>query len=314
MMGKKILLARRPDLARTLEKHGLLPLGKPESRYCGCAKKWAAENIAPYDTSEAQALAARLPEGWEEIGEEEFNALIQKVNDKTASLKKIKKNIPDRRGSALLKNLTKVALLGISVTFSTLIEQGITTLPEKNEGEKERANRFSFELILQLINSSGLLDSLFKEISRTTVTTEKYQKLLAEILKLLSLIMAIITASKGRQEVLNTLTGNFKAELLQGFNHAERFVNERLLEGKLTGGHAEGAALFLQQARIALEKEDHEGLNAIVNDGLGLLDVEPDAVFDELKILHELAGKLYVALTSGLRAEITPQTTMSQAM
>ena len=78
-MAKTVILAKRPDLVIKLEKYGIELPKKEGGEFQGIAKKWAKEKKPPYDKAVYQALAERLPTGWEEISHEEMDELIIKM-------------------------------------------------------------------------------------------------------------------------------------------------------------------------------------------------------------------------------------------
>lgn len=309
-----ILLAKRPDLVLKLEKYHLLPPCKLGGKYEGCAKKWARERTPPYHTPETQALAERLPVGWEELSEEELNELMKKLEEKIRRTKKGKLDLPDRSGQMMVKNMAKTAFLGISTMAALIAETGLGVLPEREEGEKKQAVQLSFELLLHLVNSSHILHTFFKEVARTAYTTEKNQQLIADLLEWVCLLIVLLSGAKGKEEKLKTLMASFKETLQKGVKQAECFVSEQLSNGTLVGEKIERTALYLQQARIALEKEDFEGFYEALKEALLLVDTSPDLLIKEMKEIEYFADKLKIAFTTGMDAETAKITAISQVM
>lgn len=313
-MTKHVILAKRPDLVLKLEKYGLLPPCKSGGKYEGCAKKWAEESIPPYDTPEAQALAERLPTGWEELTEKEFNALLKQLEKAIVGKKKEKLDTPNRGSERLLRSMTKIAFIGITSVASMIETSGLGILPDEDEVDKKRAIQLSFELILHLINGTELLKIVFREIAATMNTTTENQEMIAEILKLVAVLLAILAAAKGDQERLKALTRSFEATISAGVDKIENFVSESLVKEQISGEKAEEISLLLQQAKIALEKDEFEGFYEAFKDALGVIDLTPEIIISDFEDIQTFAEKLHAAMTSGNRDETATIATVSQAM
>lgn len=313
-MGKTIILAKRPDLVLKLEKYGLVPEGKKGGIFEGCAKKWAKERTPPYDNPEYQAMAARLPTGWEELTHEEMKELLKKLQQVIEQKKKEKLDIPNRGSEKMLKSLAQIAFLGISTAATLLIENGIGILPDKDEKEKKLAKEFSFELVLHLIIGTGFLQRIFRNIAETTNTDRKNQEHIAQVLTMTAIFMAILAASDGNEDRLKRLVISFRKTFDKGIADIETFVSDKLANAGLTGDKAERAALYLQQARMALEKEDFEGFYEAFTGALAIANVAPGHFIDDMKRISVYAKNLQKTIHASLNDASNQVTAMSQSM
>lgn len=313
-MTKHVILAKRPDLVLKLEKYGLLPPCKSGGQYEGCAKKWADEGIPPYDKPETQALAERLPTGWEELTEKDFNTLLKQLETAIEKKKKERLHKPNQGSQHLLRSMTKIAFIGITSVASMIETSGLGILPDDDEVDKKRAMQLSFELILHLINGTELLKIVFREIAATMNTTSENQEMIAEILKLIAILLAILAAAKGDQERLKALTRSFGVNIGTGIDKVENFVSESLVKEQISGEKAEEISLLLQQAKIALAKDEFEGFYEAFKDALGVVDLTTEIVISDFEDIQTFAEKLHTAMTSGNRDETATIATVSQAM
>lgn len=313
-MDKTVILAKRPDLVLTLEKYDLIPQGKKGGIYEGCAKKWAEEGTPPYDNPEYQALAERLPIGWEELTHEEMDELLAKLQETITEKKNAKLDTPNKGSEKMLKNLTQVAFLGISTVASLLVENGVGIFPDKNEKEKKIAQEFSFELVLHLINGTDFLTRIFRTIAETTDTSKENQEFIAEILKMVAFFLAIVAASNGNEDKLKQLFMSFKPTFSKGINQTEEFVSEKLIEEAISGEKAERIALYLQQARIALDREEFDGFYEAFTGALGAINLTPDHFIDDVKEIRIFAKKLHRMINASIDDETNQITAISQAM
>jgi hypothetical protein len=313
-MGKTIILAKRPDLVLKLEKYNLIPQGKKGGIYEGSAKRWAKEGTPPYDKAEYRALAERLPTGWEELTREEMNELLAKLQDAIGKKKKAKLDLPNKGSEKMLKTMAEVAFLGISTAATLLVETGIGILPDRSEKEKSIAKEFSFDLVLHLINGTDFLTKVFRTLAATMNTSSENQELIAEILKVTAFFLAIAAASNGNEDKMKKLVQSFRPVLLNGVATLEQFASKRLNEEAIRGDKAEKSAMRLQQARIALEREDFDGFYEAFTGALGMLNITPDDFLDDVKEIYIFGKKLRQLIVAGLNDESNQITQMSQAM
>lgn len=313
-MEKTVILALRPDIVLKLEKYGVLPPCKSGGAYFGCAKKWTKEKKAPYDDPKYQAMAERLPEGWEELTKEEMNQLLDKLKKAVEEKRKEKLSVPDRGGEKLFKKVVKIALIGMATAAALVEDEGLGLLPDNDEVEKKRAQQFSVELILQLLNRSNLIYDLFREGAKLIKTDTRQQEILADLLKTASIISVIFVVAGENEDRRNNLLLNFKNEIQEGLDKSERFVNEALIDEILESDKAKSMALYLQQARIAMRQQDFEGLHQTFESILRIIDLTHAKLTEDLKQLHKLAGQLRKAFTTGMNDETNKLTAISQIM
>ena len=126
--------------------------------------------------------------------------------------------------------------------------------------------------------------------------------------------IGISSVWKGNEDRLQALLMNFKQTISEGIEKTEHFVSECLAEETISGEKAEGIALYLQQASIALGKEDFDGFYEAYTGALGLLKISSDQLTGDLKKIHELANMLQKAFTTRMNDETNKITAMARAM
>ncbi len=313
-MSKTVILAKRPDLVLKLEKYGLLPPCKQGGGYVGCAKKWARKRKPPYDQPVYQTMAERLPSGWEELTIEEMNQLLGELRNTINQRKKAAKETPNKGAHLMLKQLIQLAYIGITTAAVLITDLGLGILPEKNKADKKEAKKFAFELVIHLVNGTGLLTTVFQNIARTTNTHEKNQMLIADILTLIAILMALLAASEGDKDRLQVLIMSCKETLLDGIDKIESFVSEGLAKQDIKGDKGERIALSLQQAQIALNKEDFDGFYEAYREILSVLEITPDLLISDLQEIQQFAEQLQQAFTTGMDDETNTMTAIAQAL
>ncbi|MGA8164350.1 MAG: hypothetical protein WB791_04905 [Waddliaceae bacterium] len=313
-MAKTVILAKRPDVVLKLEKYGLLPPCKTGGRFEGCAKEWAKKKHPPYDQPVYQAMAERLPTGWEELTIEEVDRLLERLSKTINMKKKAARDLPNKGVHLMLKQLIRLAFIGIATASSLIADLGLGLLPDKNEGGKRQSTLFTCELVVQLINGSGLLTTIFQNIARVANTDEKNQMLIADILTVIAALLALLAASKGNPDRLEVLLMSCQEEIREGIDKIESFLNEGLATHDIEGDRGERIALSLQQAQIALKKEDADGFYEAYRQILSIMEITPDLLAGDLKEMDRLGKQLRRAFTVGLDDETNRMTAIAQAL
>lgn len=313
-MGYTVLLAARPDLVLKLEKYGVILPCKRGGAYEGCAKKWAKERVSPYDNPEYQALAERLPVGWEELTLEDMEQLLLKLQEAIAAKRNEKLDAFDRGGEQMFRKVVKIALLGVGVAAALVEEGGFGNLPEIDEGDKKRARKFSVELALSFLKGSNLFYNLFREGAKLVKTDVQQQENIASILKGAAMVSVIFSVAAGNEDWRNELLLGNKDVVQDGLNKAERLANEAWIDEAVSSDIAKGTILYLQQAKIAMEKQDFDGLQMALEGMLGLHHITHDQLARDLKEVKKLAGQLRRAFTTGMKDETNQLTAISKVM
>jgi len=136
-MAKRVLLAERPDLVLKLEKYGVHLPRKAGGVYEGCAKQWSKERKPPYDRAQYQALAERLPVGWEELTTEEMDQLLERLRTAISEKQKEKLYTAAKSEEEFFKKVVTIALLALTVGIALVKEEGFGGIAEIEESEKK---------------------------------------------------------------------------------------------------------------------------------------------------------------------------------
>ena len=212
----------------------------------------------------------------------------------------------------MLKNTTKIALLGIAIAANIVIKNGLGQMKKLETYEKRLNHQFSFEMICKLLEGSKLFELFFSALADITDTSEVEKKDIANILSLTAHIAVILAAADGKNERLEELYLALKPTILTEMREAKRFLDEKI-RGQATGLAAD-THLYLQQAIIALEKEDFDGFKEALTGILGLLGISTEAFLKLLTSLDKVSDSIHYALTAGMEDLTKKVTTISQVM
>lgn len=313
-MNKKIILAKAPELVLKLEKYGLLPELKKQGSCLGCAKKWAKEKIPPYDDPEFQALAERLPIGWEELTENEMQQLLFALNQKIEEKKKAELDIPNKGCEKILGNLTHLFFLALSTLTTIFLEKGVGILPGGDEQEEQKAKELSFELMLHFLGGTKFLKRFFRSVAEMTNTSRENQELIGDVLTAIALLIVIETASKGDENKRNSYFLNFRHFFNKEIEKIEKFISEKIMEGSISGDSAEKGAFSLKQLHMAVEKGDYAGFQEALSNILSSISVPIEPFLRDIKEIQKFANSMQNMIQTLKEDQSNQKTVVSQAM
>ncbi len=245
-----------------------------------------------------------------EYSDAELNQLLEQVDHMIAQKKRGRLDVANQGNKRLFGDIVQIIFLGITGAASLLAEKGIGSLPAKQENEKRIGKEFTFDLVLHTIVASNLLTILFDEITKTTDTNEKNQRIIAETLKLTALLMIIQVAAKGNEDRMASLFEDFNDKISSSLEKIGDFLNEEIVTGNVPKGTSEELSLKMQQAKLALQKREFNQFINACKGALGLLDITPDVLDKNLKEIEKFAHILCEAIS--IKEESA--TTMAQAM
>lgn len=184
-------------------------------------------------------------------------------------------------------------LLGMTSGASTLAalisEFGAGRFPSEGDGEEAEGHVFTFQLLLQLLAKSGLLNLVCKILTETTGANEKAQEMMTSIMELTTLLLMALSGTKGQPKEAGILLEGIKTHLGEHIDKIEKFVLSLILEGIENSATAKGLNVALKQAKIALETENFEALVGSCGNALDLLGTTPDLLLKDLRELKEFA-------------------------
>lgn len=213
----------------------------------------------------------------------------------------------------MLMMLLMSSLAGAGTMASLVTEHGLGRLPAKNEREQEAGRKFSFLLIMQFLQSADVMKTLYRQFAESCGQTPEEQETTANIMDLLNGLLMTMTAAKGKKDKAVPLLQEMQKNIGENIDKTEKFVIGAIRSGEIEGAEAKGLDIALQQARIALEKEDFEGLiNACAN-ALELMNSSPGDLYMDLEEIKEFSELLKYVFGAGLEAESKVMPGMIQA-
>jgi len=178
---------------------------------------------------------------------------------------------------------------------------------EFDEAENQRLQVFGFELILLLILRSGIIELIVKDVAATCGAKEEKQMQIAQWIKGLVLILALLTAGKGSQLTLKTLVSDLKDYLTEGLENIQTFLNEAM-EAEKTDDQAIAISIFLQQAIASLEEEDFDTLQQAYSGALEVIQANPQMMNNDIEKVVEFAKTLFQAFEQASSVELSRTT------
>ena len=214
----------------------------------------------------------------------------------------------------IFENLTKTLFLGIATLSFLVVEEGIGNSPVKDPKEKERLHSFSFEIALRFVLGSTLIKDLSQAIARTAATDNKTERLISEILEFTAIFTAILAASRENPEKALSFFNEFRTKLSDGINRIEEYLSESLANGTFEGKKADMLALFLQQAKMALNKDDLSSLFAAYEGIIGHFGISHEDMIKDLEEIKQFGLNIANAAMQTQAEKTTRTTGIQQAM
>lgn len=181
---------------------------------------------------------------------------------------------------------------GASTLAGLLSEFGAGRFPSEGEGEEREGHVFTFQLLLQLLAKSGLLNLICKILTETTGANDKAQEMMTSIMELTTLLLMALTGAKGPPKDAGILLEGVKTHIGNHIDKIEKFVLSLILEGTEDSATAKGLNVALKQAKIALETDNFEALMGSCGNALDLIGTSPDLLLKDLGELKEFAKLL----------------------
>ena len=129
--------------------------------------------------------------------------------------------------------------------------------------------------MMQLVASSGLFKKIYSAIAQVCGGDEKAQDILSDTMETITLLMMALGEAKGSSKNAAGLLEALKPHLEKKFEGSTNFMQTILEDAGSDDGQAKGMEIALQQARIALTKDDYSGLLGAQVWGLRPCELEP---------------------------------------
>lgn len=210
-------------------------------------------------------------------------------------------------GSKQLLQLISQALILATISATWKLEQFNFSNGPVSGLEGKRKQLFGFELVLLLILRSGMIELIAKSIAEACGAHNQQQESIAKLMKALILILTLLTAAKGSQATLKTLTLDLKDYLIEGLIDIQNFINNAAEAGK-TGEQASAISIFVQQAIASLYEEDFDTLQQAYTETLQTIQANPEQMDADIAEITKFAEIIYNAFTQG-SLDLTRMTT-----
>lgn len=159
-------------------------------------------------------------------------------------------------------------------------QEGIGPFP--NQGDIVGAKRFSADLGLTMLTHSGILDSVSTDLASALEVKDKEVAPIASALSLWTLIWGIQGAETSGVSRADQLFESAQPYLLNHLQTLEQYVTQKQQEGQ-TDPLTQGVGVFLNQALIALQEHDYNGLADSLKSLSGLTGYPEEKTITDLK-------------------------------
>lgn len=189
-------------------------------------------------------------------------------------------NIGQKKMLELLAATSFGLLAGLT---SSSVESGFGPFPlQHGPGHVQSARFFAFELALLLAQSSGALQSVFETFAQAAGSKGKATADAGELLAQSAALIMILTAVRqGRQDPSLLVEGNEKY-----LEKAAQTASKLFINGENEAGPP---SVALEQAKIALSNQDHDGFLQVFANLLDNIDTSLEELTNDIKTISDSA-------------------------
>lgn len=217
-------------------------------------------------------------------------------------------------GPAKLKMLMMLLMGGLagSGSLGAILGEKPARHPEDEDNEEEE-QKFTFDLSLELIESSGILKVIYSIIAAACGLDTQGQEKTANLMELASLLMVAFGGAEGKFNRVPPILKGYEDKLGHKVEDAEKFVNEALMKGALNSAGAKSLDIALQQAIMALSQGNLESFVNVLQGVIGQLNANPEGLGKEAGKIKQFAKLVKHAFGTGLESETQAVTGMIHA-
>lgn len=192
----------------------------------------------------------------------------------------------NKAGNELLSLMVTLSLTTFISLTALAIDSGLGLYPPRSDQDLQGARFFAFEAAIQLLVSSGILETFYREIIAVSGGDTEAQRLGASTLANATYLLLILSGALAAAQSPNRLIENEERHLQQGILATEEM--ERRVENEQTA-HASQAIKLLT---IALESRDYDAFLDVFHGVLENLGIAPDTLNIDMKALHNIGRTL----------------------
>lgn len=216
----------------------------------------------------------------------------------------------DREGASnkQLFQLISQALALTTISMTWYLERfnlGYIHGENEEEVESQRKQTFGFELILLCILRAGIVPLIIKNIAATCGVNENELELVTRVMKAFILILAILTAGRGNNEKMKTLSLDLKDDLIEALEDIQNFINKASEAGKTEAG---AVSIYIQQALASLQDEDFDTLFRAYSGALEEIQANPELMDKDIEEVTKFAEVINNAFTQGSIEQLNRKT------
>ncbi len=194
------------------------------------------------------------------------------------------------------------ALTGTSTLAGLISRFGMGHFPAESEGDQREGRVFTFQLLLDLLASSGWLNQIYKICVEASGGNENAQEIIADIMEFISLVTMALTASQGKMEDASVRLEDLQPHLEKKLNKIERLIISILQSEPAGTSQLRELDVAIKQAKLAVSKDNFLAFLSALRSILPLIDTASDQLEKDLEEMNELAKLLKQSCVPETRA------------
>lgn len=212
------------------------------------------------------------------IGLSVANIGIDKGIEGGGALPPLLAQMRDKISEGLLASLLPNASIGSRQLLPLLVTTALVSTvafmqmayPDQSKGI------FPLELALHMAITSGVVSSVSTGVVQASGANTKTEALASDILACAAVLLMIHTAAPDNRSTAVSLNASLQPYLSRMLDRIEQFTSDTIKAQGSQNPELRALAVFAQQAKMALQAQDHEGLEQTTLDASSLLKASDD--------------------------------------
>jgi hypothetical protein len=267
----------------------------------GAAPLFLGMNLARIASESSQSKAGFLGPTLSETFKEISRAILVSTHPKA-----------DSSSKEFFESLITISLGLVAMGGLLLNDLSKELLPKSDKDYRSTINFFT-DLAVTLLFSTTFFFDTFKMIAAAVGIPENKQKEASEIGTLIAKINFIQAAAYDNPNLMDYLLENSQKSILESLNKVSNFIGESVTQGILEGTSADLMNVQIQQAKMALERDDKRGFEDAFHEALILINSDPENLKKDMQKLYEFTSFFKEIFIAGMNEQKSSQTEVYQS-
>jgi len=192
-------------------------------------------------------------------------------------------------------------------------QKGIGKLPSEEKGDIEESRFFSFELMLQMLVSSEMIQDTYTALFEACGAVKEKEKAAVDMMTLVTLLLILETAAECGNLNRELLFEGMQENLTKKIALTANFLDNAIASGTFDTTKVIDLNIALQQAKLRLEENDIGSFREACQEALKTIGIDKSQWSKELQQVEKYTNRLSSLLGEQAQSDINTMTGFFQA-